>query len=116
MASSFTAARRRELVEELRPLLNPADHPWAAWATYEGPGMNSRWNPEKQLQVVLLDPSRVAEVRYEHVQGGRFRHTARLVRFRPDKDPHECTYEQLEEVPPAELDALFGEAERRRST
>ncbi|MGI5501248.1 ATP-dependent DNA ligase [Lentzea sp. CA-135723] len=115
VASSFTAARRRELVEELAPLLNPADHPWAAWATYEGPGMNSRWNPEKQLQVVLLDPSRVAEVRYEHVQGGRFRHTARLVRFRSDKTPPECTYEQLEEVPPAELDALFGEAERRRT-
>ncbi|MGZ3147040.1 ATP-dependent DNA ligase [Lentzea chajnantorensis] len=114
VASSFTAARRRELVEELAPLLDPAEHPWSAWATYEGPGMNSRWNPDKQLQVVLLDPVRVAEVRYEHVQGGRFRHTARLVRFRPDKEPRDCTFEQLEEVPPAELDALFGEAERRR--
>ncbi|MGW4207702.1 ATP-dependent DNA ligase [Lentzea sp. NPDC004789] len=116
VASSFTAARRRELVEELAPLLDPAEHPWAAWATYEGPGMNSRWNPDKQLQVVLLEPSRVAEVRYEHVQGGRFRHTARLVRFREDKTPAECTFEQLEEVPPAELDALFGEAEQRRRT
>ncbi|WP_090097847.1 ATP-dependent DNA ligase [Lentzea jiangxiensis] len=115
VASSFTAVRRRELVEELAPLRNPSEHPWSTWATYEGPGMNSRWNPGKQLQVVLLEPSRVAEVRYEHVQGGRFRHTARLVRFRPDKEPAECTYEQLEEVPPAELDALFGEAERRRT-
>ncbi|WP_330277589.1 ATP-dependent DNA ligase [Lentzea sp. NBC_00516] len=116
VASSFTAARRRELVEELKPLLDPAEHPWSAWATYEGPGMNSRWNPEKQLQVVLLEPTRVAEVRYEHVQGGRFRHTSRLVRFREDKTALECTYEQLEEVPPAELDALFGEAEQRRRT
>ncbi|WP_285742973.1 ATP-dependent DNA ligase [Lentzea sp. NBRC 105346] len=115
VASSFTAARRRELLDELAPLRDRAleTHPWAEWANYSGPGANSRWNPQRELSMELLRPELVAEVRYEHVMGGRFRHTARLVRFRPDRDASSCTFGQLEEVPPAELAALFAEEARR---
>jgi len=117
VASSFTAARRRELNEELAPLRERAleDHPWRDWAeaasqaTDAGrmPGGVSRWNAKKDLSWEPLRTELVAEVRYEHVLGGRFRHGGRLVRFRPDRTPASCTYAQLEEVAPAELDALF---------
>ncbi|MFI5607913.1 ATP-dependent DNA ligase [Amycolatopsis sp. NPDC051903] len=117
VASSFTAARRRELVDELAPLRENAleGHPWRTWAEYEPepgrrPGANSRWAPQKDLSWEAVRPEWVAEVRYEHLQGGRFRHGGRLVRFRPDRDPASCTYAQLEEAPPAELATLFGEA------
>lgn len=115
VASSFTAERRRELVGELAPLKEGAldVHPWARWADYAGPGAQSRWNPTRELSMELLRPELVAEVRYEHLMAGRFRHTARLVRFRPDRVASSCTFEQLEEVPPAELAALFGEETRR---
>ena len=118
VASSFTAARRRELVEELAPLRVDAieEHPWRRWAEAaseareEGrtPGGVSRWNAKKDLSWEPLRPELVAEVRYEHVMAGRFRHGGRLVRFRPDRTPASCTYAQLEEVAPAELSALFG--------
>ena len=112
VASSFTAARRRELLEELAPYRVDAldGHPWAEWAGVEEgtPGAQSRWNPAKTLSWEPLRPELVAEVRYEHLRAGRFRHTGRLVRFRPDRDPASCTYAQLEEVPPAELAAIFG--------
>jgi ATP-dependent DNA ligase len=115
VASSFTAARRAELVDELAPLRERAldDHPWRDWAMaqadHEGrmPGGQSRWNAQKDLTWEPLRPERVAEVRYEHVLGGRFRHGGRLVRFRPDRTPESCTYGQLEEVAPAELAAIF---------
>ncbi len=116
VASSFTAARRRELNDELAPLRERAldDHPWRDWAeaasaTEAGrmPGGVSRWNAKKDLSWEPLRPELVAEVRYEHVLGGRFRHGGRLVRFRPDRTPASCTYAQLEEVAPAELAALF---------
>jgi ATP-dependent DNA ligase len=118
VASSFTAARRRELVDELAPLRDHAldDHPWRDWAVaqadHEGrmPGGMSRWNAQKDLSWEPLRVELVAEVRYEHVLGGRFRHGARLVRFRPDRTPDSCTYGQLEEVAPAELSAIFPEA------
>ncbi|GAA1224229.1 ATP-dependent DNA ligase [Prauserella halophila] len=120
VASSFTAARRRELAAELEPLRSGAldGHPWRDWAdpaaqaAHGGrmPGGQSRWSAGKDLSWEPLRIERVAEVRYEHLQAGRFRHGGRLVRFRPDRDPASCTYAQLEQVPPAELTALFDEA------
>ncbi len=115
VASSFTAKRRSELVDELAPLRAGAldGHPWREWAeaaAHEGarmPGGMSRWNNQKDLSWEALRPELVAEVRYEHVLAGRFRHGARLERFRPDREPRSCTYAQLEEVAPAELAALF---------
>jgi ATP-dependent DNA ligase len=113
VASSFTAARRRELVEELVPLRENAlqTHPWRSWAEAhtEGrmPGGLSRWTGGKDLSWEPLRTEWVAEVRYEHVQGGRFRHGSRLVRFRPDREPASCTYAQLDQVAPAELGILF---------
>ncbi len=117
VASSFTAARRRELNAELASLQDRAldGHPWRDWAEAASqapaagrmPGGVSRWNAKKDLSWEPLRPELVAEVRYEHVLGGRFRHGGRLVRFRPDRTPASCTYAQLEEVAPAELAALF---------
>jgi ATP-dependent DNA ligase len=118
VASSFTAARRAELVGELAPLRENAlaEHPWRKWAEAEAhadgrmPGGQSRWSAGKDLSWEPLRPELVAEVRYEHVQAGRLRHGGRLVRFRPDRAPASCTYGQLEEVAPAELAALFPQA------
>ncbi|MCM6772343.1 ATP-dependent DNA ligase [Nocardia sp. CDC159] len=120
VASSFTAARRRELVEELAPLRENAlaDHPWRDWADAaaqakaEGkmPGGVSRWTGGKDLSWEALRPELVAEVRYEHVMAGRLRHGGRLVRFRDDRTPESCTYAQLDEVAPAELADIFAEA------
>ena len=106
VAASFTAARRAELVEELAPLREGAKdtHPWAGWGRAEGesgpermPGAQSRWNAGKDLSWELLRPERVLEVRYEHMEGRRFRHTAHFLRWRPDREPTSCTYAQLEE-------------------
>jgi ATP-dependent DNA ligase len=72
------------------------------------PGAVSRWNAKKDLSWEPLRPERVLEVTYEHMEGTRFRHTAHFQRWRPDKLPHECTYEQLEVVAPFELSAIFG--------
>ncbi|NIJ12874.1 ATP-dependent DNA ligase [Saccharomonospora amisosensis] len=117
VASSFAAKRRKELVEELAPLREGAlrEHPWRDWAQAAGeeggrmPGGLSRWSAGKDLSWEPLRIELVAEVRYEHVQAGRLRHGGRLVRFRPDRRPESCTYAQLEEVPPAELEAFFDE-------
>jgi ATP-dependent DNA ligase len=118
VASSFTAARRRQLVDELAPLRERAleGHPWRGWAEVQAEaqaagrtaGGGSRWNATKDMSWEPLRPELVAEVRYEHVQGTRFRHGARLARFRPDRTPESCTYAQLDEVAPAELSAIFG--------
>ncbi|WP_309113369.1 ATP-dependent DNA ligase [Saccharothrix sp.] len=112
VASSFTAARRRELVDELAPYRENAldGHPWGEWAHIDArtPGAASRWAPTKDMAWEPLRPELVAEVRYEHVEGRRFRHTARLNRFRPDRTPESCTYDQLDEAPPAELAEVFG--------
>ena len=127
VASSFTAARRRELMDELAPLRQDAldGHPWRQWADAQAqaqaqagvggrmPGAQSRWAPDKDLTWEPLRPELVAEVRYEHLASGRFRHGGRLVRFRPDRTPSSCTYAQLEEAAPAELAALFGEEQAR---
>lgn len=115
VAASFTAARRRELIDELAPLRVSAvdDHPWKEWAAAQAewggrmPGGLSRWTGTKDLSWEPLRCELVAEVRYEHVMSGRFRHGGRLVRFRADRTPESCTYAQLDEVAPAELAAIF---------
>lgn len=100
VVGAFTMARRRELFTELQPLVSTFDgHPWN-WADavpVESPrATNSRWNPDKSLSFVPLRPQRVLEVRYDHMEGHRFRHTAQFGRWRPDRDPLTCTYAQLE--------------------
>ncbi|MGF1432114.1 ATP-dependent DNA ligase [Kitasatospora sp. LaBMicrA B282] len=105
VCASFTAARRRELTAELAPLrlAEAAGHPWAAWteeSAHEAgrmPGAPSRWSGGKDAQWVALRPERVCEVAYDHMEGTRFRHTTRLVRWRPDRAPESCDYGQLEE-------------------
>ena len=95
-------ARRKELFDELQPLVTTFDdHPWA-WARQEEgertprKGEGSRWNNGKDLSFTPLRPERVVEVRYDYMEGVRFRHTAQFVRWRPDRDPRSCTYDQLE--------------------
>jgi ATP-dependent DNA ligase len=112
---SFPAAQRRELVEHLAPYRDPAEHPWAGWASAAGdggdgtrlPGATSRWNATKDLGFVPLAPELVVEAAYEHLQAGRLRHTARFRRWRPDRDPASCTYDQLEVAVPALLTEVF---------
>ena len=100
---AFPAARRKTLFTELQPLVTTFDeHPWAWAKQLEGartPRSSefSRWNTGKDLSFVPLRPELVVEVRYEHMEGERFRHTAQFNRWRPDRDPRSCTYEQLEE-------------------
>jgi len=117
VATSFTAERRRQLVDEVAPLRDRAleDHPWRAWAEAEAhdgtrrmPGAPSRWNATKDLSWEPLRPERAVEVRYENLQAGRFRHASRLLRWRDDKRPEDCTYDQLDVAAPAELQAIFG--------
>jgi ATP-dependent DNA ligase len=100
---AFPAARRKELFAELQPLVTTFDdHPWAWAKQVEGARTPrnsefSRWNAGKDLSFVPLRPELVVEVRYEHMEGVRFRHTAQFNRWRPDREPRSCTYEQLEE-------------------
>ena len=116
VASSFSDAKRRELVDFLAPYRANAlaDHPWKEWAGHENgeahqrrPGAGSRWNAGKSMAWEPLRPELVAEVEYDHMQGTRFRHIAHFRRWRPDKPPAECTYAQLEVVPPHELREIF---------
>ena len=108
---AFGMARRRELFAELQPLVvDVADHPWS-WAAgmTQGPEGGSRWNPGKDLSFVPLRPERVVEVRYDYLEGARFRHPPQFVRWRPDRDPASCGYAQLEQPAPFELaDVLAG--------
>ena len=99
---AFPMAKRRQLLTELQPLVTTFDdHPWN-WAAHMAgdrtPRRNegSRWNAGKDLAFVPLRPERVVEVRYDHMEGERFRHTAQFKRWRPDRDPRSCTYSQLE--------------------
>jgi len=115
VTSAFTAAVRRQLAEELEPMRENAliDHPWRAWASMgEGttrmPGGQSRWSAGKDLSWEPLRIERVCEVKYDHMQGDRFRHATIFLRWRPDKPPAACTYEQLEVTPPYELEKVFG--------
>lgn len=112
VCASFTKARRRELVEFLAPYRENAvtNHPWKEWAGTEAnrvPGAQSRWSQGKDLSWEPLRPELVVEVAYDHMQGSRFRHTAQFRRWRFDKSPAACTYEQLEVVPPEEVAAIF---------
>jgi ATP-dependent DNA ligase len=111
---AFPAKRRAELVDELEPLrLRDGDaHPWQEWANAEAhqgqrlPGNVSRWNATKDLSFVPLRPERVIEVKYEHMEGTRFRHLAHFVRWRDDRTPESCTYEQLDEPVNFKLDDI----------
>ena len=114
VCASFTQEKRVELVDFLTPYRRDAlvDHPWRAWAEIGEPGQRmpggqSRWSQGKDLSWQPLRPELVLEVAYEHMQGTRFRHMAQFRRWREDKSPHECTYAQLEVVPPHELATIF---------
>ena len=114
VTSSFTMARRKELVKELAPLRENAleDHPWREWAQAQGeggrmPGGQSRWSAGKDLSWEPLKIERVCEVKYDHLQGDRFRHAATFLRWRPDKQPADCRYDQLEVTAAYELSKVF---------
>ena len=116
VCASFSMAKRRELAQFLEPYRKDAlrDHPWRSWAENESeggeqrmPGAKSRWSGSKDLSWEPLRPALVLEVAYDHMQSGRFRHTAQFRRFRSDKPPKECTYAQLEVVAAQELSEIF---------
>ena len=118
VTASFTVDKRRELVEVLEPYRSDAleGHPWGEWARWQAeadesgrrmPGATSRWNRGKDLSWVALRPELVCEVAYDHLQGDRFRHGTTFVRWRPDRSPADCRYDQLEETPAALLADLF---------
>jgi len=121
ITSSFSWDRRAALAEELAPLRKDAvdGHPWREWAEWAGwgdaeasgqrlPGATSRWNRGKDLSWEPLRAERVVEVAYDHLQGSRFRHGTTFKRWRPDKPPEACRYDQLETTVPFELEAIFG--------
>jgi len=120
VASAFTMATRRDLARLLAPLRDNAleDHPWRDWAREEAhattrmPGGQSRWSQGKDLSWEPLRIELVCEVKYDHLQGDRFRHATHFVRWRPDKPPRECRYDQLEVTTPYELTKVFGAAGR----
>ncbi len=126
VTAAFTNAVRKQLVAELAPLRKNAleGHPWRNWAEAQReanakgqrlPGATSRWNRGKDLSWEPLRPERVCEVAYEHMQGTRFRHAAQFVRWRPDKRPQDCRYDQLEVTPAYELERVFGTRDSRGS-
>jgi ATP-dependent DNA ligase len=118
VCSSFTKEKRKELLKFLQPYRKNAlaHHPWKSWdedgsaddgKEHRMPGGKSRWSQGKDLSWEPLRPELVVEVAYEHMQGSRFRHMAHFRRWRADKAPRECTYAQLEVVPPQELQKIF---------
>jgi ATP-dependent DNA ligase len=124
VTAAFTNVMRKQLVAELAPLRRNAldGHPWRNWAEAHSeanamgqrlPGASSRWNRGKDLSWEPLRPERVCEVAYDHMQGTRFRHAAQFVRWRPDKRPRDCRYDQLEVTPPYELERVFGARDPR---
>ncbi len=122
VTSSFTMAMRKQLAHELSPLREHAlaNHPWREWADAEAagttrmPGGQSRWSAGKDLSWEPLRIERVCEVKYDHMQGTRFRHAAVFQRWRPDKRPIDCRYDQLEVTTPYELQKVFGAGTRGR--
>ena len=117
VTASFPMAQRKALVETLAPYREHAleNHPWRDWASAMAdggnrrmPGAQSRWNAGKDQSWEPLRPELVVEVRYDHLQGDRFRHGTTFVRFRDDRTPQSCTYAQLDEAAPAELAQIFG--------
>lgn len=122
VTSSFTMQTRRQLAKELAPLRKNAmrDHPWKEWAGAASeasrmPGAQSRWSAGKDLSWEPLRIERVCEVKYDHMQGNRFRHAATFLRWRPDKPPRECRYDQLEVTKPYELESILAAAPGGRS-
>jgi ATP-dependent DNA ligase len=114
VTSSFTMAMRKQLVKELEPLRKEAmnAHPWRDWAgaaaeSSRMPGAQSRWSAGKDLSWEPLRIERVCEVKYDHMQGDRFRHAGIFLRWRPDKQPRDCRYDQLEVTRPYELERIF---------
>lgn len=119
ITASFTMQRRRELAIELEPWREGAldRHPWGGWAEWAAemaesgrrvPGATSRWNRGRDLSWQALRPERVCEVAYDHLQGDRFRHATTFRRWRPDRAPATCRYDQLETTPAYELQRIFG--------
>jgi ATP-dependent DNA ligase len=115
VAASFPMARRASLVAELEPLVadDLSRHPWGEWADQEAhqstrmPGAVSRWSAGKNLSFVPLRPELVVEVAYDHMEGDRFRHTAQFRRWRPDRTPESCTYDQLESASDLDLSEIL---------
>src|SRR5207245_6143589 len=124
VTSAFTNEVRKQLVKDFAPLRVNAlkKHPWRDWAEAMGgggqrmPGAASRWNRGKDLSWEPLRPERVVEVAYDHMQGTRFRHGARFVRWRTDKRPEDCRYDQLEVTPAYELERVFGAKKARHGS
>lgn len=116
VSASFPMARRATLLDDLAPFrdVDLAEHPWGAWADQQAhagqrlPGNVSRWNATKDLSFVPLRPGLVVEVAYDHMEGDRFRHTAQFRRWRPDRDPRSCTYEQLDRPVRFDLAEVLG--------
>ncbi|HVG05719.1 MAG TPA: ATP-dependent DNA ligase [Burkholderiaceae bacterium] len=118
VTSAFTMPTRKQLALDLAPLRENAinDHPWREWASAEAessrmPGAQSRWSAGKDLSWEPLRIERVCEVKYDHLQGDRFRHAAIFLRWRADKPPRDCRYDQLEVTKPFELEKVFGAAQ-----
>jgi ATP-dependent DNA ligase len=118
VATSFSAARRKELLDELAPYRTQdddlGDHPWGEWARAEAhqegkrlPGAGNRWNAGKDMSWTPLRLGLVAEVAYDGMQGDRFRHATQLVRWRPDREPRSCSYDQLDRPVPELLEHVF---------
>ena len=114
VTSSFTMAMRRQLAKDFAPLRKNAGaaHPWRDWATAQSashrmPGAQSRWSVGKDLSWEPVRIERVCEVKYDHMQGDRFRHATSLLRWRPDKQARDCVYDQLEVAQPYELERIF---------
>ena len=115
VSASFTESRRAELFEQLQPLVVPIEeHPWGRWQEFltanpdRVPGTQSRWSQGKDLSFTPLRPERVLEVAYDHMEGRRFRHTAQFRRWRTDRDPESCGYDQLEEPVSYDLARILG--------
>ncbi|HEX3222053.1 MAG TPA: ATP-dependent DNA ligase [Nocardioides sp.] len=115
VSASFTEARRAELIDQLQPLVVPIEeHPWGRWAEFltanpdRVPGTQSRWSQGKDLSFTALRPDLVIEVAYDHMEGRRFRHTAQFRRWRTDRDPESCGYDQLDEPVSYDLTDVLG--------
>jgi ATP-dependent DNA ligase len=115
VCAGFKQTVRAELAEQLKPLRDREHHPWREWAEFQDedvaqrmPGATSRWNRGKDLSWEPLRIELVCEVSYDHLQGSRFRHGTHFQRWRPDKPPSACRYDQLEETPAFELAQIFG--------
>ena len=116
VTSAFTMEMRRQLADELEHLRKNAmdNHPWKDWAKAAAgdadrmPGAKSRWSGGKDLSWEAVRPERVCEVKYDHLQGDRFRHATQFLRWREDKRPEDCRYDQLEVTTPFELERVFG--------